>query len=152
MEFDDLGVVNYGGSPKHGLKAKQAQADPLRCLKKLIMGNPFSTVHHWVAAHQDDIKNWEDLSLNECLNVIMDNLAKRALIADVVEQEFISSKFPFKGLSVELDGVKVTGSPLTAFEQHWGEKTTRNLLYHEKHMINNYESNLVWWDGMEKVI
>ena len=83
--------------------------------------------------------------------MIVDGLAKNALIAGVGEQEFISSKFPFERLLVELDGVKVTGAPRMAFERHWGAKIARKL-YHEKHMINKYEFNLVWWDGVDKTM
>ena len=111
VEYDTLGVANHGGPPKRGLKAKQVHADVLCCLKQLILDNPFAMSYRWVVAHQDDIKKWKDLSLNERLNVIVDSLAKVALIAGVVEQEFISGKFPFNHLWVELDGMKVTGSP-----------------------------------------
>ena len=68
--------------------------------------------------------------MNECVNVIVNSLAKGRLIAGVVEQEFIPSKFLFECLLVELDGVKVTGSPWTAFEQHWGAEVAGKL-YHE---------------------
>ena len=68
-----------------------------------------------------------------------------------MEQDFISSNFPFERLWVELDGLKVTGSPRTAFEQYWEAKVARKL-YRGKHMTNKYEFNLVWWDGVKKVI
>ena len=122
-----MGVVNHVGTPKHGLKAKQVQADLLCCLKQLIMENPFAALYRWVAAHQDDIKNWEDLSLNEHLNVIVDGLGKKGAHFQCGE----------------LDGVKVTGSPRTAFEQYWEAKVARKL-YRGKHMTNKYEFNLVW--------
>lgn len=51
------------------------------------MENLIATSYHWVAAHQDGIENWEDLSLNEQLNVIVDSSEKRAPNANVVEQE-----------------------------------------------------------------
>ena len=51
--------------------------------------------------------------MNTYLNIIVDPLEKRALIAGVVEQTFISSPGSFlsDNLWVELDGVKMTGSP-----------------------------------------
>ena len=36
------------------------------------------------------------VSAQRTLNVIVDGMAKKVLIASVVEQEFISSKFPFE--------------------------------------------------------
>ena len=52
---------------------------------------------------------------------------------------------------VELDGIKMTGSARKALEWHWASKAARDL-YHAKHMINKYGLNLVWWDGVEKVM
>ena len=93
VECNNVGVVSHGDTPRRGLKEKQAQMDVLRCLKQIIMENSFITTYLWVAKHQDDIKNWEDLTLNIHLKVTVDCLARRAHISSVVEQEFISSKF-----------------------------------------------------------
>ena len=60
------------------------------------------------------MNNWAQLLLEECLNVIMDGMAKKVLIASLVEQEIILSKFPFEKMQVETNGIKVTGSPRVA--------------------------------------
>ena len=110
----------------------------------------FQTKYQWVAVHQDDIKSWARLSLIGQVSVIINRLVK-TLITGVVEQEFISSKFPFGCLQVEVDGTKLTGSPRAASEKYWGAELDQKL-YHEKHMINEYEFNLVWWDGVQKAM
>ena len=38
-----------------------------------------ATAYRWVVAHQNNIKNWEDMSLNEGLNAIVDGLAKKGI-------------------------------------------------------------------------
>ena len=73
-----------------------------------------------MVAYQDDSKAWKNITLNKRLPVIMDWLMKRVLIAEVVEHEFISSKFLLEILPVELHWMKVMKSPHTAFERHWG--------------------------------
>ena len=86
MECDNNRVVTHGDSPVRGIKEKQVQTDALRSFKQLIMNHPFRVAYRRVKAHQDDVKNWEQLSLEERLNVIVDGIAKKVLMAVVVEQ------------------------------------------------------------------
>ena len=83
------------------------------------MDHPFNVSYEWVKTHQDDVKNWTQLSLNERLNVIVDGMAKKVLVVAVVNQEFISSDYPLERIQVEVDGVKVSGSVRTALEIYW---------------------------------
>ena len=145
---DNSGVVRHGNDPKRGLKEKQVHADALRSLKQLISDQVFGVTYTWVPSHQDDVKQWSDLTLRERLNVIVDKLAKRVLLMCVGTQDFISSKFPFERLRITLHGAKVTGSPRPALERHWGTNVARDF-YHSKHIINQYDFNLVYWDGVE---
>ena len=80
-----MGVVTHGNSPRCALPEKQAQADVLRCLKSLVLEQPFEVKFNWVAAHQDDRKRWSQLSIEEEINVRVDTLAKKSHIAGVVE-------------------------------------------------------------------
>ena len=81
----------------------------------------------------------------------MDKLAKRALVAAIHHRDFISSSFPFEAIRVEINNVKVTGSPRTSIVKHWGDNAARQL-YHDKHIINKIDFDLVWWDGSEKAV
>ena len=85
------------------------------------------------------------------MNDVVDTVAKRALIAGYALNEFISSKFPFEKLSVTLDGTKVTGSLRKAFESFWGAKEAHQF-FHDKHIVHKTSFNLVWWEGMAKVM
>ena len=86
-----MGVVTHGNSPRCALPEKQAHADVLRCLKSLVLEQPFEVTLNWVAAHQDDRKRWSQLSIEDKINVRVDTLAKKSLITGVVEQECIES-------------------------------------------------------------
>ena len=150
IDCDNLGVVRHGNSPTRALKEKQAQADILRCFKQLVTEQPLDVNFHWVPSHQDDHKEWEELTALERINVVVDKLAKKALLAAIQEeQEFISSAFPFEHLRVELGGEKVTSSPRNAFEKYWSHGVAQKL-YHEKKIVSSAEFNLIWWDGAEK--
>ena len=85
VECDNNKVVTHGNSPGRGLKEKQAQAEALRSFKKLITDHPFEVSYKWVKAHLDDVKNWAQFLLEERLNVTMDGMTKKVLIALVVE-------------------------------------------------------------------
>lgn len=85
------------------------------------------------------------------MNDIVDNVAKRALIAGYASDEYISSKFPFEQLSVTLSDEKVTGSLRKAFERFWGATVARQF-FHDKHIVNKSNFNLIWWEGMAKVM
>ena len=151
IKCDNMGVVKHGNAPSCALKEKQAQADVLRVLKLLIDDNPLTVEYEWVASHQDRHKRWAQLTLEEKINVIVDVLAKCALIAGIVERDFISSCFPFEHVRVKLGNRKVTGSPRKAIEDYWGERTARDF-YHRKHIVNKHEFHLVWWEGCAQVM
>jgi hypothetical protein len=151
VDCDNLGVVRHGNAPKKSLKEKQPQADALRSFKQLITENPLECIFRWVEGHLDDHKTWQELSLREKINVLVDKLAKKALMAAVASEEFISSCFPFEHIRVEVAGVKVTGSPKKAFIKYWGRKTAMKL-YHDKKILDKRFFHHVWWDGAGAVM
>ena len=78
-------------------------------------------------------------------------MEKKVLIAAAVDQEFISSTFPFEKMRVETNGTKVNGSPRAALERHWGYTAAKEF-YHAECMINKYDFQIVWWDGAKKAM
>ena len=150
VNCDNIGVVGHGNNPNEPLPEKQTQADTLRCLKQYIRENFFEVVYEWVAAHQDDDKSWDDLTLKEQLNVIVDSLAKRSLVSAVLNDDFISSLFPFEQVRVHLGGRKLTSSPKQAVDDFWGHRCAKQL-YHTRGIIDRLNFRLVWWDGVDTV-
>jgi len=148
IDCDNDGVVKHGNKPRRKLKEKQAQSDILRCFKHQVDHNPFHSEFHWVASHQDKHKTWDQLTLREQINVIVDRLAGLGLIAAIANDEYISSDFPFEQIRVTTDGKKVTGSLKKAFNRVWSYKTAK-VFFHEKHIVNKYDFDLIWWDGVE---
>ncbi len=68
------------------------------------------------------------------MNVLVDLLAKQALVASIVERDFIRGHIPFELLRVTIQGKRLTGSPRKAFEDYWGEREAR-CFYHDKELV-----------------
>ena len=64
---------------------------------------------------------------------------------------YTSSLFPFEQVRIYAGEMKVTGSLRKAFEQHWGSQAARDF-FHEQGIISRGDFNLIWWDGMERVM
>ena len=91
---DNMGVVSHGKNRTRPLKEAQKQADIIRCFRTLLAKCtiPVSYVH--VYGHQDDKTGWNDLTLQQQLNVLADSHAKSALKKAVRTNTFVSSLFP----------------------------------------------------------
>jgi len=151
VDCDNQGVVIHGNSPTRSLKEKQPQADVLGVFKRLVMEQPFQVNYCWVQSHTDRAKKWAQCSLKERVNQKVDRLCRAALIDGVSSGEFIESIFPFEQVRVYAGDTKVTGSLRSAFERHWGFHAAREH-YHNLGLIARGDFNLVWWDGMERVM
>ncbi len=99
-----MGVVKHGNASGRAIKEKQAQADVLHTFKTLVMDQPFHCDFHWMASHQDTLKHWSQLSLTEKMNVLVDLLAKQALVASIVERGFIRGHFTFELIHITMQG------------------------------------------------
>ena len=88
------------------------------------------------------------MTLRELINVEVDKLTRLDLATGVGYEDYIITDFPFEQVRIKLDGVKVTGSPRYAIQMHQGEKVSREFL-HSRHIVNRYDFNLIWWDGVE---
>ena len=141
-----MGVVNHGNTPRRPMKEKQAQADILRCIKHQVATNSFHSAFHWVASHQDKKKKWHDLTIREKINVIVDRLVK------LVCHNSSTVNFPLNKSESNLkEGRKVTGSPRSTFMEYWSRRIARSF-FHDKHILDWSHFNLVYWDGVEKVM
>ena len=148
---DNLGVVFHGNTPRRQLPEKQAQGDVLRVLKRLItsLGCPVELKH--VFAHLDEALRRDQMEDEEWLNCEADKIASDDLVEAVAAGKFIKSEFPFEDMCLTVNGVKVTGSPRRAISSFWGSKVAREL-FNGRRIVNRYDFNLIYWDGMEPVL
>lgn len=147
VDCDNMGVVNHGNSFRDPLPIGQSQADVLRSFKLLVADNPLPVRLRWVQGHALKNKKWEQCTLPEKVNDIVDRLANDGLIEAFTKDEYITSYYPFDNAALYLDGKKVSGSPVTALERHWGYKEAKTF-YNAEHIIDSENFHLVWWEGV----
>ncbi len=84
----------------------------------------------------------------EKINIEVDKLTRLALTNGVGEEDFISSDFPFEQVHLKLNGRKVTRSPRKAISLNRSTGIAREY-FHAKRIVNRYDFNSIWWDGVE---
>ena len=148
---DNLGVVRHGNSAYRPLPSQQSQADVLRYYKKLVRAQPFKSKMYHVHGHLDELLDLSELSPAELANVECDYLASVSLSEALQEGRFIESIFPHEDIVVMVGGDKVTGALTPVITRTWGDEAAREH-YHIKNIIHRDNFDLVYWDGLEKVM
>jgi hypothetical protein len=150
---DNKVVVHHGNHPRRPMPEKQQQADVLHYYyyKHLVRGAPFKCKMFHVYGHLDELLAWEELTLEEQINVECDHLAEDSLVAGAESGEFIERVLPHEDLVVSVGGEKISGATTPAISRHWGDEVARQH-YHERGIIPWDLYHSVYWDGVEKVM
>jgi hypothetical protein len=148
---DNKGVVHHGNHPRRPMPEKQRQADVLRYYKRLVRDAPFRCKMFHVYGHLDQLLRWEELTLEEQVNVECDHLAEDALLAGAESGVFIDRVLPDEDLVVRVGGEKVSGATTAVITRHWGDHVARQH-YHDRGIVHWDLFPTVYWDGVEKVM
>jgi hypothetical protein len=148
---DNKGVVHHGNHPRRPMPEKQQQADVLRYYKRLVRDAPFKCKMFHVYGHLDKLLAWDELTLEEQINIECDHLAEDSLIAGTESGDFIGRVLPNEDLVVSVGGEKISGATTPAISRHWGDEVARQH-YHERGIIPWDLYHSVYWDGVEKVM
>jgi hypothetical protein len=146
-DCNNEGVVKHGNTPRRTLSSTQPHADVIRVLKRYITNQPFSLKFMYVASHTDDIKRWKDCTLKERINIKVDLLAKRAILAGHASNIFFDGIFSSEEFRVYTKNKKVTGPIKTSLIEHWGQNVAKVFL-DRKRIVPLSEFDSIWWDGM----
>ena len=76
---DNITALNKSKVRRTHISTGASQADILSSLRNIKSNLKHSLVYEWVAAHQDDVKKWDQLTLEQQLNCMCDALAKGAV-------------------------------------------------------------------------
>ena len=106
---DNNGVVSHGNEPLRPFPTNQSQADILDIFKNLVAAQPFRVQYKYVQSHANDTKRWQDCSLKEQINIKVDSLAKKALMAAHSTGKCIKSAFPNEQIWISMGGEKGDG-------------------------------------------
>jgi hypothetical protein len=145
------GVVEHGNTPFRPLSSTQSNADVLWIMKRMILDHPFRLKLLYVASHSDDTKKWEECSLKEWINIRVDHLAKKALLAAHISNQYFDGVFPLEDFQVHTDGRKLTGPTNSSLEEHW-ERARAKRFFDVKGIVRSSKFNSIWWAGLHRAI
>jgi hypothetical protein len=148
---DNMGIVKHASRHNSPIGEKQVHADVISLIKQYIRDSNCPISYEHVYGHLDDILQWDQLSDTQKLNVRMDTLAKRALMAAITNRDFITSIFPFEHIVMKCGGQKNHSSPTKAIYRWWGCNTARRL-FHCKDIVKAQYFDYIYWDGMDHLM
>ena len=150
---DNKGIVIHAGNSTSPLKEQQSQADVIGLIKQYIRDLSVDVEYEHVFGHMDDVLRWDQLSFIQQWNVLMDSLAKKALLASLINRHFIEADLPFEPFTIRCGNTKVRSSPLASIYRWWGYRTARALFHQRKvNRLDHSLFDLVYWKGMDKVM
>ena len=120
-------------------------------MKRLILDHPFSLKFLYVASHSDDTKQWKECTLKERINIKVDHLAKKALLAAHASNQFFDGSFPLEDFQVCTDGRKLTGPTKAHLEEHWGRVEAKRF-FDIKGIVQSSKFDSIWWTGLHRAI
>jgi hypothetical protein len=150
-DCDKNGILTHGNTPNIPLQTNQTQADLLRIFKNLVSTQTFTVKYKYVQSHADNSKKWQYCTIKEQINIKVDALAKKSLIAAHSTDEFIESDFPNEEVWIEMGGKKITGSPRAELKEFWGQSMAKKF-FHKKKIVLAAHFGSIWWDGYEKAM
>jgi len=151
VDCDNNGVVIHGNNSIRPLPSNQSQADLLRTFKNLVSSQTFQVQCKYVAPHADNRKKWQVCSLKECINIMVDRLAKKDLKAGHCTGQYIESSFPNEQIWITLGGRKAIGPLRVKLEEFWGRSTAKRF-FHEKGIVSSSHFDSIWWSGYSRAM
>lgn len=112
IHCDNLGALGKGRAHGRRVKSSMKQGDLVRALRAMKQGLFHHLKYMYVKSHQDDVRAWQDLPLDQRLNVMCDTLAKQAigrgLAYTAVNRITHPLSVPFEQASLIVNGNKLT--------------------------------------------
>jgi hypothetical protein len=104
-----------------------------------------------VQSHAGDTKRLQDCSLKEKINIKVDSLAKKALMAAHSTGKCIKSAFPNEQIWISMGEEKVMGLLRSKLEEFWGQSIAKKY-FHKKGTVSSAHFDSVWWLGYYRAI
>ena len=108
---DNIAALNQSSWRRRRIKTGQKQADLLRSIRTLKLDQLLKLTYEHVDAHQDRIKLWRHLTLEEQINVKCDELAKSAVhrsMIQVAPENRGKQLLPLEKAAVFVNNIKLT--------------------------------------------
>lgn len=132
VHCDNMGALNKAKEHRKRVKSSLRQGDLIRALRSMKQGLFLQLQYQYVKSHQDDVTTWDNLPLDQRLNVLCDTLAKQAmgrgLSMNAVGRRLEPLSLPFEQASITVGGNKLTSDV---------SEPVRYLLGHTEDNIQN---------------
>lgn len=112
VHCDNVGALSKARAHGRRVKSSLRQGDLVRAIRSMKQGMFLQLRYQYVKSHQDDITRWEELPVDQKLNVMCDTLAKQAvgrgLAFEAVNRRVGPLSLPFEQAAVIVGGNKLT--------------------------------------------
>ena len=100
-------MASHGNHPHWKLKDGQPQSDAIYLFRTLVLTSRVIVSIHHVYGHMDEVLYHNQLSYDEMINCLADQLANDALAEEIASGHFIPSNPPFEDVRVSIGGGKL---------------------------------------------
>ena len=107
---DNQGALGQAHRKKKRVTPSEKQTDIIRAIRAAKYYSQGAKLEkRWVKSHVDDLKQWKELTIEEQLNTICDELAKAAVREGTEDRRLTSSRLlPYKSAAIVSNGEKLT--------------------------------------------
>ena len=111
VHCDNLGALGKAKSHNRRVRSSLRQADAVRAIRAMKLKLFLALEYKYVQSHQDDKFGWQELPLDQQLNVLCDTLAKQACMRRISFAAVMGARplrLPFERAAIIVNGVKMT--------------------------------------------
>ena len=106
---DNQGALFKSKEVRRRIPVGSSQADIKRAFRNVKTGLRATLKYEWVESHQDRLKLWFQLSLEQQLNCLCDSLAKEAVTSSLADLSPVTTgRLPRESVAVYVNGLKQT--------------------------------------------
>ena len=107
---DNQGALGQAHRKHKRVTPSSSQTDIIRAIRSAKYRCPETKLEkRWVKSHVDDLKAWRELSLDEQLNTMCDELAKEAVRCGTEDRRLDSKRLlPYESAAIVINGEKIT--------------------------------------------
>ena len=107
---DNQGALGQAHQKKKRVTPSEKQTDIIRAIRAAKHHSQGAKLEkRWVKSHVDDLKQWKELTIEEQLNTICDELAKAAVREGTEDRRLTSSRLlPYESAAIVINGEKLT--------------------------------------------
>ena len=137
--------------PPHKIPSNCRHSDVLKNILINCSSLSFKRIFSHVSAHQDDLKQWEELTRPEQLNCACDQAAKQAILSSAINGADTQQAFPLEPITFFIENNKITsgaGDPIRYATQMQEAK----VLFDKLNVVEEEHFDSIAWDNVHQTL